>query len=174
MKVFKIIILTFIVISLFSCAERLSPKRSDAEQQEVKQQVMKLLEQEYHQAFKLENFEYEYKTQYPNASGNRPYVIFGKFTFKVKAIDNSIITMDFAINDDKKESVNELIFSFKKNQLMIVYCVGLIDYYSTLNKNNESAKQPNTNDTRALCEKIGHPVDNNFVVKIYDKKHHTN
>jgi hypothetical protein len=107
MKLLKTIILSVALISLFSCSERLSPKRSDAGQQQVKQQVVKLLEEEYKQPFELESFDYEYKTQYPNASGNKPYTTFGVFNFKIKAINNPVIIMDFDFRDDKKDSIKD-------------------------------------------------------------------
>jgi hypothetical protein len=110
-----------------SCSSGASYKQ----QQEVKNQVMKLLEQEYKQPFKLESFKYEYKTHYPNASGNVPYETFGTYYFKVLAINNPIIAMNFRVidSDDSKESIKPLIDSFEENQLNDLYCLGLAKHY---------------------------------------------
>jgi hypothetical protein len=120
MKLLKTIILSVALISLFSCSERLSPKRSDAGQQQVKQQVVKSLEEYYKQPFKLEDFKYEYKKQYPsgNCQGASCNIIkLGTYTFKIKAVDNPIIKIDLELIDNKEfldkneqeESINRFI-----------------------------------------------------------------
>ena len=107
MKLLKTIILSVALISLFSCSERLSPKRSDAEQQQVKQQVMKLLEAEYHQPFKLEEFNYKYDTKYKYGFLYKKGETSGLFKFKIQAINNPIISTDFYIFDGKKDSIKK-------------------------------------------------------------------
>jgi hypothetical protein len=102
MKVFKTITLSIALISLFSCSERLSPKRSDAEQQEVKQQVMKLFDDEYHQPFELKSFNYKYDTKYKYGFLYKKGETSGLFKFKIQAINNPIISTDFYIFDGEK------------------------------------------------------------------------
>lgn len=124
------IIISLAVLLLFGCSKRLSPKRTDAEQQQVKQQVMKLLEEQYHQSFKLNDFSYEYETDYKYSFFYVQGETSGQYIFKVKSIDNPIIVMNFVINDNKEESINDLILSFKKNQLNVIYCNAFTNYYS--------------------------------------------
>jgi hypothetical protein len=129
MKVFKTITLSIALISLFSCSERLSPKRSDAEQQEVKQQVMKLFDDEYHQPFELKSFNYKYDTKYKYAFLYAKGETSGMYSFKVAAINNPAIISSFHIFDGKEESIKELIDSFKKNRLKTIYCGSFSDYW---------------------------------------------
>ena len=107
MKLLKALSLSGALIALFSCSERLSPKRSDAEQQQVKQQVMKLLEAEYHQPFKLEEFNYKYDTKYKYGFLYKKGETSGLFKFKIQAINNPIISTDFYIFDGKKDSIKK-------------------------------------------------------------------
>lgn len=148
----KVLLIVSLVFSIFGCAEKLSPKRSQSEQQEVKTQVMQLLKEEYKQPFRLEKFNYKYETQYPNASGNKPYVIYGTFYFKIQAVDNPIILLDFKIDDDKKESIKDVIDSFKKNQLNERYCRGFAAYYLDVMNNRQKIIQPYTMETEKYCD----------------------
>jgi hypothetical protein len=45
---------------------------------------------------------------------------YGTYYFKIQAVDNPIIVMDFSMNDGlaTKESIKPLIDSFKKNQFL--------------------------------------------------------
>lgn len=174
MKYFKMMVIFFLLLHLLGCAKRLAPQRTEAEQQYVKQQVMQLLEQEYQQPFQLERFKYEYKTQYPNASGNRPYTTFGVFTFTVKAVTNPIIKFNFTINDNNEVSVNELIDTFKKSQLKRLYCgIGLVGYYEYINNNNnKKVKEPYIEEAEKYCSSIG---QNRYkLYKEYYLKHQKN
>ena len=107
MRFIKIITLSIALISLFSCSERLSPKRSYTEQQQIKQQVMKLLEKEYHQPFKLEEFNDKYDTKYEYGFLYKKGETSGLFKFKIQAINNPIISTDFYIFDGKKDSIKK-------------------------------------------------------------------
>jgi len=116
----KIFFLICITLLLANCATKLAPERTIAEQQEVKEQVMQSLEEYYKQPFKLEDFKYEYKKQYPsgNCQGASCNIIkLGTYTFKIKAVDNPIIKIDLELIDNKEfldkneqeESINRFI-----------------------------------------------------------------
>lgn len=170
MKLFKNLVLALFFVALSSCgayqyttAKKESNKATKEQQQQVKNQVMKLLEEEYKQPFKLEDFSYKYERHWVDSSCQMSFCEmekYGTYYFKVKAIDNPIILMDFKIDDDKKETVKDVIDSFKKNQLKEVYCVGLIFYYSENIENNTKVKEPITSKNRAFCDK------NYIVVKL--------
>ncbi|WP_035718539.1 hypothetical protein, partial [Francisella sp. W12-1067] len=95
---------------------KLSDKATKQQQEQVMQEVMQLLKQEYNQPFKLLNYKYEYKKHY-DLGGNCHYcdvVKYGTYYFKIQALDNPIIVMDFRIDDINKSSTNELLEDFKK------------------------------------------------------------
>ena len=166
MRYVRIITLIFLVSSLVGCgayqyttAKKESNEATKEQQEEVKTQVMKLLEEYYKQPFELKSFDYSYERTWEDSSCQMSFckmIKYGIYKFKVEAINNPIIKFDFVISENKKESINSLIDSFKKNQLKGVYCnIGLDNYYSYLNDNNTKAKQPNTDDTVKYCESIG-------------------
>ncbi|KEI35398.1 hypothetical protein FRA_34c06130 [Francisella sp. W12-1067] len=122
---------------LTSCAKslwlgnKLSDKATKQQQEQVMQEVMQLLKQEYNQPFKLLNYKYEYKKHY-DLGGNCHYcdvVKYGTYYFKIQALDNPIIVMNFRIDDINKSSTNELIENFKKDQLKYLYCIALAKHY---------------------------------------------
>ncbi|QIV96381.1 hypothetical protein EDC55_10433 [Allofrancisella inopinata] len=128
----------------------ISPKATKEQQQQVKQEVMQLLEKEYKQPFKLESFEYKYQTH--NRPGSFDFSQYGSYYFKVQAPDNPIIVMDFRIDDINKSSTNELIEDFKKRQLKSVYCAAFPAYYRQSIANKTKVLQPYTKQTEKFCD----------------------
>jgi hypothetical protein len=173
MSFFKFTILLVISLCLFSCGTPLSPSRSETEQNQLKQEVLQLLEEKYNQPFKVLNFKYEYKNHYPNGACDDCRILkYGTFNFKIKATNNPIITMNFSFNDNKKESINKLIDSFKKNQLTWIYCVSLTKYYDYIINNNKTINKKYTKQAEKICNYLGQ--DNYIDAKKYYLKHHTN
>ncbi|WP_035719777.1 hypothetical protein [Francisella sp. W12-1067] len=136
-KKFFILTLLLSIMLLTSCAKslwlgnKLSDKATKQQQEQVMQEVMQLLKQEYNQPFKLLNYKYEYKKHY-DLGGNCHYcdvVKYGTYYFKIQALDNPIIVMNFRIDDINKSSTNELIENFKKDQLKYLYCIALAKHY---------------------------------------------
>ncbi|MBK2279852.1 hypothetical protein [Francisella philomiragia] len=166
-RLFMLLVLAFY---LSSCS--LFGGASYKEQQEVKSQVMKLLEEEYKQPFKLENFEYKYETHYEYSFFWINWETYGTYHFEIQAVDNPIIVMNFDIDDKDKESISEVVESFKKNQLKEVYCVGLIKYYGKNLETNTKVKEPITSNNREYCDKnYFNLADNSFAVRLYDKRY---
>ena len=150
----KIIIILFVLSFLTSCSEKLAPKRSISEQLEVKKQVMLALENYYKQPFKLEDFSYKYETDYKYSFFYIHGDTSGQYIFKINAVDNPIIKLDFVINDNKKESIKLLINSFKKDKLTWIYCLGLNYYYKDL-KATDTLRQPYVEKTEQYCDSTG-------------------
>ncbi|AIT09655.1 hypothetical protein LO80_06550 [Candidatus Francisella endociliophora] len=128
---FKCSILVIFLLLLSSCSFDISPKATKEQQEQVKNQVMQLLEKEYNQPLKLLDFKYEYEF---HNTYSFLYIIFrkyGNYHFRIQAVDNPVIIMDFDFNDGlaTKESIKPLIDSFKKNQLNDLYCTGLSSIY---------------------------------------------
>jgi hypothetical protein len=174
-KLIKIIVVSFLLIGLGSCATKLSPERNKNQQQQVKKQVIKALEDYYKQPFELIDFSYKYESY----SDPHDCVFLycktkksGQYVFNVKAIDNPIIEFKIIINDDKKESINDLVDSFKKNQLNSVYCMGLTNYYRYINNNSLTLKQPYTEQAEKYCSSIGQ--ERYKLYQNYYLKHHIN
>ena len=172
MKNIKILTLLLCLSSLSSCStlafapmlgaetvkstfpEKLSEEATKEQQEEVKTQVMKLLEEEYKQPFKLESFDYKYETHASSHSLPATYSKYGIYSFKVKAVDNPIIEMNFSV-DDNKDSIKPLIESFKKTQLKERYCRGFAAYYLNVMNNREKIIQPSTKETEKYCDNKG-------------------
>jgi hypothetical protein len=157
MKIIKVFILIVIALSIVSCSSGASYKQ----QQEVKAEVMKLLKQEYKQPFKLLSFEYKYKS-HTNPAMDCVFLYcksekYGTYYFKVKAINNPIIIMDFSINDGlaTKESIKPMIDSFKSKQLKEVYCDAFAGYYGKIVDNYGKLEQPYTTITTKFCNSRG-------------------
>ena len=167
MKQLRLFILILFISTLVSCgayqyatAEKGSDGATKEQQADVKTQVMKLLEEEYNQPFKLESFDYEYERHWVDNTCQMSFCKmkkYGTYYFKIKAIDNPIIIIDFNMNDGlaTKESIKPLIDSFKKNQLNDLFCIGLTRYYSRLTKNlNMKPQQPYTESAEKYCNSI--------------------
>jgi hypothetical protein len=155
-KLIKIIVVSFLLIGLGSCATKLSPERNKNQQQQVKKQVIKALEDYYKQPFELIDFSYKYESY----SDPHDCVFLycktkksGQYVFNVKAIDNPIIEFKIIINDDKKESINDLVDSFKKNQLKSIYCDSLYSYYKKI-VDTSKVIQPYTKQAEEYCDNI--------------------
>ncbi|AIT09004.1 hypothetical protein LO80_02770 [Candidatus Francisella endociliophora] len=176
MRLFKIVFLLSFLISLNSCStlafapmmgaetvkstfpKKLSEEATKEQQEEVKAQVMKLLEEEYKQPFKLESFDYKYETHVSSNSIPANYYKYGTYYFKVQAVDNPIIIMDFIIDDDSttKETIKPLITSFKKKQLNTIYCSSFGTYWKEHknDKNNIALEK-----TKKYCDARGQTED---------------
>ncbi|KEI36076.1 hypothetical protein FRA_22c00180 [Francisella sp. W12-1067] len=160
-RLLKIIILLYLSIFLSGCSSvalmsapiigysqrSISPKATKEQQQQVKQQVMQLLEKEYKQPFKLESFEYKYQTY--NRPGSFDFAEYGTYYFKIQALDNPIIVMDFRIDDINKSSTNELLENFKNKKLKDLYCGSLESYYLNL---ETEISQPYANEAEKYCD----------------------
>lgn len=163
MKKFKLIIAIFMLLLLSSCIPyKIKAEANSAtteQQNEVKQQVLKLLTDEYKQPFKLEDFSYKYETHWEHIdcqiAGYCPKVQYGTYYLKIKAIDNPIIVMHIEIKDKNKESIKRLINSFKKSQLKDLYCGAFFTYYGMTLKNNKKLQQPYTNRIEKFCDNRG-------------------
>ncbi|KFJ41886.1 hypothetical protein IBE48_05305 [Francisella philomiragia] len=138
MKKFNLILLVFIYFLLSSCLSTVTTvsyfdrnkyeEPTKEQQQEVKKAIVPILEQEYKQPFKLLSFDYKHKVDFDGR--DLKTTEYGNYHFKVQAVDNPIIVMDFEIGDNAtKESIKPLIDSFKKNQLNDLYCTGLSHIY---------------------------------------------
>ncbi|QIV94291.1 hypothetical protein [Allofrancisella frigidaquae] len=157
MRQIQIITLFFLCWFLTSCMtaaatygylERsISPKATKEQQQQVKQEVMQLLEKEYKQPFKLESFEYKYQTH--NRPGSFDFAEYGTYYFKIQALDNPIIVMNFRIDDINKSSTNELLEDFKNKKLKDLYCGSLESYYLNL---ETEISQPYANEAEKYCD----------------------
>ncbi|WP_035721769.1 hypothetical protein, partial [Francisella sp. W12-1067] len=134
---------------------KLSDKATKQQQEQVKQEVMQLLEKEYNQPFKLLNYKYEYKRHY-DLGGNCHYcdvVKYGTYYFKIQAPDNPIIVMDFRIDDMKKSSTNELLEDFKNKKLSTEYCVTLSKIY--MYQKQKTVDQSNLERAKKYCNNRG-------------------
>jgi len=154
----SLILLTTIVLS--SCMPYMIKAESDGatkeQQEQVKQEVLKLLTDEYKQPFKLEDFSYKYERHWVDSTCQMSFCEmekYGTYNFKVKAIDNPIITMNFKFDDEKKESIKDVIDSFKKNQLHDRYCRGFASYYLDVMNDRKKIIQPYTEKTEKYCNK---------------------
>ncbi|MBK2258023.1 hypothetical protein [Francisella philomiragia] len=154
----KLAYILLVIFSLFlsSCATKMSTEADNAEQQKVKKQVLQLLEEEYNQPFKIESFNYKYETHYP--SGNcmdcriKKY---GTYHFQIQAVDNPIIELEFNIDDENKESIKDVVDSFKKDQLKELYCNSLRAYYRASIIDKIKVEQPNTKLGEKFCSNRG-------------------
>ncbi|QIV94119.1 hypothetical protein [Allofrancisella frigidaquae] len=163
---------------LTSCAKslwlgnKLSDKATKQQQEQVKQEVMQLLKQEYNQPFKLLNYKYEYKKHY-DLGGNCHYcdvVKYGTYYFKIQALDNPIIVMNFRIDDIKKSSTNELLEDFKKNLLVNLYCgIGVADYYIKARKEKIVVDHKNLEKAEKYCQSRNQQEQYTFFKKTYEK-----
>ncbi|MEY8672820.1 hypothetical protein AB9G22_00325 [Francisella philomiragia] len=149
-RLFMLLVLAFY---LSSCS--LFGGASYKEQQEVKSQVMKLLEEEYKQPFKLENFEYKYETHYEYSFFWINWETYGTYHFQIQAVDNPIIELEFEIKDKNKESIKDVVDSFKKNQLKELYCNSLRAYYRASIIDKIKVEQPNTKLGEKFCSNRG-------------------
>ncbi|WP_149031959.1 hypothetical protein [Francisella philomiragia] len=116
----------------YATAKKESNETTQEQQQEVKTQVMKLLEEEYKQPFKLEDFSYKYERHWVDNSCQLSLCEmekYGTYHFEIQAVDNPIIELEFNIDDENKESIKDVVDSFKKNQLSKVYCTAFSEIY---------------------------------------------
>ena len=144
--------------------------RGKEQQQEVKEAIVPILEQKYKQQFKLLSFKYEHKIRFDGR--DLKTTEYGKYHFKIQAVDNPIIILDFDISDfATKDSIKPLIESFKKTQLNDLYCLGLSQYYKKNLDNDTMVKQPNTKKAEKYCRSIGFPIDKTFFVYTYKENH---
>ena len=129
--------------------EKWSEKATKEQQQEVKNKVMKLLEEEYKQPFKLESFEYKYEKHH-ETGGSINVREYGTYYFKIRAVDNPAIEIDFNINQQK--TLKETIGSFKKRRLYKIYCGAFGSYWQDHknDKDNQALEK-----TKKYCDDKG-------------------
>jgi hypothetical protein len=143
------IIALFLIFSLtVGCATKLAPKADKQKQEEVKQEVLKLLEKEYNQPFNVLDYKYEYKKDY-DLAGNCHYcdiVKYGVYYFKIQAVDNPIIIMNIRVQD----TGNGLNW-FKEYTVKHSYCAKFSDIYE--NKKNYPLK--NIQIAEKVCDSRG-------------------
>ncbi|AIT08854.1 hypothetical protein LO80_01910 [Candidatus Francisella endociliophora] len=155
MRFIKIAILFVFMVSLISCgayqyttAKRESNEATTEQQQKVKTEILKLLEDEYKQPFKLKDFNYTYERHWVDNTCQMSFCKmekYGIYSFKVQAVDNPIIIMNFKINDGDvtKASIKPLIDAFKKHQLNTIYCSSFGNYWKEHknDKNNDALEK---------------------------------
>lgn len=142
----------------YATAKKESNEATQEQQQEVKTQVMKLLEEEYKQPFKLEDFSYKYERHWVDNSCQLSLCDmekYGTYHFEIQAVDNPIIELEFNIDDENKESIKDVVDSFKKNQLSKVYCSAFARYYSDFVNNKAKKIQPYFGSTAKFCDSRG-------------------
>lgn len=171
-KLIKIFLTALIALNVASCA---TAGANNNQQDQVKNAVLKALEQKYKQPFKVLDFSYKYESH----SNPHDCVFlycktekYGTYYFKIQAVDNPIIIMSFNFTDGSatKESIKPLINSFKKNQLQYAYCDGLYDYYVSAVRNKFEVKQPNTDKADKYCNSLG-KTEYLTYKEIYKNKH---
>jgi uncharacterized protein (UPF0297 family) len=137
------IVALFLILSLtVGCATKLAPKADKQKQEEVKQEVLNLLEKEYNQPFKIVGYSYSYDTHYPagNCSGDTCKVRkFGTYKFKIQAVNNSIIVLNLKIMDYSFDKYANGLDYFKSSRLAKIYCSSFGDYW----KNHKGDKNNN-------------------------------
>ena len=110
-KLIKIFITALIALNIASCA---TAGANNNQQEQVKNAVLKSLEQEYKQPFKILDFNYKYQSH----SNPHDCVFlycktekYGTYYFKIQAVDNPIIVMDFKMNDGlvTKKSIKRVV-----------------------------------------------------------------
>ncbi|KFJ43458.1 hypothetical protein IBE48_05505 [Francisella philomiragia] len=165
MKRFNLILLVFIYFLLSSCLSTVATvsyfdrnkyeEPTKEQQQEVKKAIVPILEKEYKQPFKLLSFDYKHKVDFDGR--DLKTTEYGKYYFKVQAVDNPIIIMNFDISDfATKESIKPLIDSFKKNQLNGLYCgIGLVDHYLNTKRTLNDKLTPEEIKANNYCDSIG-------------------
>ncbi|AIT08852.1 hypothetical protein LO80_01900 [Candidatus Francisella endociliophora] len=158
MKYLKLILASCLIFFLTSCATKLSAKSSSDDQVKVKQEVLQLLEKEYNQKFKLLNFDYKYENHI-NGATDCTFIYckgkeYGTYYFKVQAVDNPIIIMNFQIEDI--DSLKASIDYFKKKRLKTIYCSSFGKYWK-YHKNDR--KNNDLNKAIEFCNKIGQKED---------------
>jgi hypothetical protein len=147
--------MALIALNIASCA---TAGANNNQQEQVKNAVLKALEQEYKQPFKILDFNYKYESH----SNPHDCVFlycktekYGTYYFKIQAVNNLIIIIDFKMNDGGTEkSIKPLIDFFKKNQLNRAYCDGLESYYDKI-KITEKLEEPYTKQAEEYCNNRG-------------------
>ncbi|KFJ42365.1 hypothetical protein IBE48_04930 [Francisella philomiragia] len=156
----KILIIIFCVLLLSSCAkevligDKLTDKATDKQQEQFKENILELFENQYNQPFKISDFKYEYGTHWKDKScviaSMCPKEIYGTYSFYIEAIKNPIIKIKLVIND-KKGSLE-----FIKNHFIdTAYCSSLADYYLLLANKNAVINQKGLDIGEKYCDSIG-------------------
>ena len=175
-KLIKIFLTVLIALNVASCATANVENNNLDNQNIVKQKVLNLLEKQYNQKFKILSFDYK-QENYSNPANDCVFLYckstkIGVYDFKIQAVENPIIIMNFKISDQGKKSIKSLVNSFKKEQLKDAYCVGLGMYYKKNLDNKTEVKQPNTKMADKYCESLGQPMENTFFVRNYNDRHY--
>ena len=146
----KILTLAFICLFLASCSkailvgDELAPKATEQQQEEVKKEVLKLLEEEYNQPFKIVDYKYDYGVHWEDNTCRLavcPKVFYGTYIFEVQSIDNPIISPKFKIVDRK--GLQKELQDFKDYWVKIQYCGAFGNYWKEHkhDKNNNPLEQ---------------------------------
>jgi len=147
----NLIFIAFCILVLSSCGTPLAPKATKQEQEQFKQKILNMLEQEYSQPFKVLDFDYSYETHYPKGNCSDCRVLkYGTYTFKIQAIDNPVIVMSFIITDNKNIKGFE---EFKSHYIKTKYCVALSQLF--LQKRQNKVNQINLEKAKQYCDKKG-------------------
>jgi hypothetical protein len=115
MKLFKTIILSLLLISLVGCATT----QTNNKENQIKEQVLKLLEKEYKQQFKIQNFNITYESYARSDTGCvfffcTPQEKFETYNLKIQAVDNPIIVMTVKLDYVNKESIKRCLLYWVK------------------------------------------------------------
>ncbi|AIT09730.1 hypothetical protein LO80_06975 [Candidatus Francisella endociliophora] len=143
--------LAFILFFLSSCSlETLSPKASKQEQEQVKQEVLSILEKEYNQPFKILDFNYDYKFHYKVSFlvvvGKR----YGTYTFKLRTVNKPILSSTIKLTDMQESPIS----NFKELYLKNFYCGTLASYYKH-GKLNSSIRNNGVEQVKKYCDERG-------------------
>ena len=170
MKFTKQIILVLFVATLVSCgayqyttATKESNEATKEQQEQVKQEVLTLITDEYKQPFKLENFSYKYERHWVDNTCQMSFCKmekYGTYSFKIKAVDNPIIIVDFKMI--QKDTLKESIDSFKKSRLKTIYCGSLAKHYVSDNIHlNNTKLSENEKKANRYCDSINQKEEYN-------------
>jgi hypothetical protein len=151
----KILALAFVCLVLSSCSkaiivgEELAPKATEQQQEEVKQEVLKLLEEEYNQPFKMVDYKYDYGVHWQDNTCQLavcPKEYYGIYWFTVKAIENPEIVVKFRVF-----GTQEGLADFQ-NRVKFLYCDGFADYWK---KNSFKTNDSVLNKNKKYCDDRG-------------------
>ncbi|KFJ42525.1 hypothetical protein IBE48_04925 [Francisella philomiragia] len=157
----KILIIIFCILLLSSCTkstligDKLTDKATEQQQEQVKQEVLKLLEQEYNQPFKIVDYSYEYGTHWKDKTcaiaSMCPKEIYGVYKMKIETIETPNLSLNIRIEDDGKNFMDD----FKKTYVPIFYCGALGSYYDDLRINKSKVNTDYLDKAEKYCDNRG-------------------
>ena len=126
MKHLKTLGLFTAVFLLSGCIHHIyeTPKVSSEQKVEVSKKIIDMLEQEYHQPFKILDYTYEYNP-HSNGGSDCAFVycqvhMYGDYKFKVQSVDNPFINIRLYLSDGS--GIPNMLKNFKEKDLGREYC----------------------------------------------------